>query len=333
LAYDLRLNVSLQEDVMPKPPIKRRTPAIISASRLTDIPRYFATWFTNRRRAGYCISANSFGSHFLISLKPDDVLGYLFWTRDARPLLAEIKSLLGESVPVAAQFTITGYGPEFENRRVPFEEQIQSFCAVSQLLPAPSCIQLRYDPVVVGGQYNEDWHEKTLDRICQSLRGHTLVVNTSICEPYVTVVSRIERMLPVRYRVADPERHPSTVKRFPYLNTLDPLPLLRRLANVVRGHQMQLRICANPECAGADGLPTAQCCGLELFAPYPIERTRRLRSVQDSPSRTGCRCIATSDIGMSDTCPAGCLYCYVTGALQKSQNFFARHNPDGESIR
>jgi hypothetical protein len=266
-------------------------------------------------------------------LKPDDVLGYLFWTRDARPLLPEIRSLLAEGIPIAVQFTITGYGPELEIRRVPLERQIQSFSALSELLPAPSCIQLRYDPIVVGGQYNEDWHEKTLDHICRSLRGHTLVVNTSICEPYVTAVSRIERLLHVRYRVPDPIRHPSTMKRFQGLSTLDPIPLLLRLARVAHESQMQLRICANPEYAGPNGLVAAQCCGLELFESYPLEATHRLRSAQDSPSRAGCRCIATSDIGMSDTCPAGCLYCYVTGAIQKSQNFFARHDPNSESIR
>jgi hypothetical protein len=308
-------------------------PAIISASRLTDIPRFYAKWFANRRRAGYCHSANSFGSRFIISLRPDDVLGYLFWTRDARPVLGEIASIRTEGIPVAVQFTITGYGEELELHRISLEHQIESFQAVAQALPAPSCIQLRYDPIVVGGRYTEGWHEETLGRICRELRGYTLVVNTSICEPYVTVVSRIQRLLAVQYRMPDPERHPSTVRKFPTLANLAPLALLRRLSDVARSDGMQLRLCANPEITAAGSLPTAQCCGLEPFNAYPPDQMRRLVNTLPGPSRVGCQCLATSDIGMIDTCPSGCLYCYVTGALTKSRNFFERHDPQAESIR
>jgi hypothetical protein len=308
-------------------------PAIISASRLTDIPRFYAKWFANRRRAGYCHSANSFGSRFIISLRPEDVLGYLFWTRDARPLLGEIASIRAENIPVVVQFTITGYGEEMELDRVPLVQQIESFRGVAEALPAPSCIQLRYDPIIVGGQYTEGWHEETLGRICRELRGYTLVVNTSICEPYITVVSRIERLLAVQYRVPDPERHPSTVRKFPTLATLAPVALLRRLAAVAHADGMQLRVCANPEFLGAGPFPAAQCCGLELFNTYPTKQIQQLMNTLPAPSRVGCHCLAASDIGMSDTCPGGCLYCYVTGALTKSRNFFERHSADRESIR
>ena len=318
---------------MPKPPTKRRVPAIISASRLTDIPRFYAPWFANRRKAGYCHSANSFGSRFIISLKPADVLGYLFWTRDARPLLGEIRSILAEGIPVAIQFTITGYGPELELGRVSLVDQIESFRAIAQILPAPSCVQLRYDPIVVGGKYTEGWHEETLGRICQDLQGYTLVVNTSICEPYVTVVSRIERFLPAQYRTADPERHRSTVKRFPRLGTLEPHGLIRRLSDVAHACQMQLRVCANPEISNTGGFPVAQCCGVDLFGAYPPHQIQQIKKVSTGPSRDGCQCLATSDIGMADTCPAGCQYCYVTGAMQKSRNFYNRHDPHAEGIR
>ncbi|MBP6440548.1 MAG: DUF1848 family protein, partial [Caldilineaceae bacterium] len=33
---------------------------IISASRRTDIPAFYAPWFMNRMRAGYCAAPNPF---------------------------------------------------------------------------------------------------------------------------------------------------------------------------------------------------------------------------------------------------------------------------------
>ena len=318
---------------MPRVPVKRRVPAIISASRLTDIPRFYAEWFANRRMAGYCHSANSFGSQFIISLRLEDVLGYLFWTRDVRPLLEEIASIRAENIPVVVQFTITGYGEQLELDRVPLVQQIESFLAVAEALPSPSCIQLRYDPIIVGGQYTEGWHEETLGRICRELRGYTLVVNTSICEPYVTGVSRIDRLLAVQYSAPDPERHASTVRKFPKLATLAPMALLRRMTTVAHSDGMRLRVCANPELSDAGPFPAAQCCGLDLFNAYPTDQVRQLTNTLPAPSRVGCQCLATSDICMSDTCPGGCLYCYVTGAMTKSRNLFEWHRADRESIR
>ena len=310
----------------------RATPAIVSASRLTDVPRFYAAWFANRRRAGTCVSGNSFGGRYRISLRSQDVLAYLFWTRDARPLLPELDALLAEGLPAAFQFTITAYGGDLEENRVPLGEQLESFRAVAARLPGPSAIQLRYDPVVVGGPYTREWHEESLDRLCRELRGCTRVVNTSLCEPYRKVLARLDRLRqPFAYRRADPGRHP-TVGAEPRV-LADPLTFLRRLSAIASDHGMQLRACANPELSGGDRLPPAQCCGLELFAEYPAARLDRLRTRPRGPSRPGCNCLATADIGMTDTCPGGCLYCYATGALRKSLNFFGRHDPTAESLR
>ena len=35
--------------------VEAQAPIIISASRSTDIPAFYAKWFVNRLKAGYCI--------------------------------------------------------------------------------------------------------------------------------------------------------------------------------------------------------------------------------------------------------------------------------------
>jgi hypothetical protein len=282
---------------------------------LTDIPRFFADWFANRRRAGACACTNSFGGRWRVSLAPEDVLGYLFWTRDARPLLPEVRALIDEGVPVAFQFTVTAYGPDLEENRVALADQLASFRETAACLPATSAIQLRYDPILVGGPHSQRWHEEALDHVCSRLAGCTTVVNTSLCEPYRKVLSRI----------------PADRFAFREAGIVDPSPFLGRLSAIASGHGMQLRVCSNPELSGPGGLPPAQCCGFELFAAYPA--ADRIRAWPPGPSRPGCRCLATADIGMTDTCPAGCLYCYATGAPRKSRAFFDRHDPGAGSLR
>lgn len=75
---------------------------IISASRRTDIPHYFADWFAGRRTAGFAEYRTVYGGgkegKFRVSLKNEDVLEYLFWTKYSGSFheqLALLKGLKG----------------------------------------------------------------------------------------------------------------------------------------------------------------------------------------------------------------------------------------------
>ena len=115
-----------------------RSSQLISASRRTDLPRYFGRWFANRRREGYAEYQTAFGVAGRVSLKRADVLGYLFWTRNAQPFQPELHALLQEGVPVAFQFTLNGYGPDLEPNAPPLALAIDSFRTVAKWLPG-SC--------------------------------------------------------------------------------------------------------------------------------------------------------------------------------------------------
>lgn len=68
---------------------------IISASRRTDIPRFYSDWFMNRIRAGYCTYPNPFNRKqvVLVSLKPENVDVIVFWTKNPRPLMQHLHEL------------------------------------------------------------------------------------------------------------------------------------------------------------------------------------------------------------------------------------------------
>lgn len=304
---------------------------IISASRRTDIPRYYARWFENRRRAGYVTFRNAFGVAGQVSLRDEHVLGYLFWTRYAAPMRAPLQQLLAAGTPFAFQYTLTAYGADLEPNRVDSQKAVDDFVSLSALLPHRACIQWRYDPIVLSERYSVQFHTHHFTQLCRALAGSCKVVNTSIVEPYLRTVSRMERVGRYTYGPVDQSSHRSVAKRWPELSqasTEELLALTASLGAIAAQHGVELRACANPHLE----LPTAQCCGAELFAPFGDRVAARLRALKPRPTRSACRCIAAIDIGTATTCPAGCLYCYATASTQTAQRKYRNHDPSIESL-
>ena len=80
---------------------------IISASRRTDIPAFYAAWMVRRLKEGYCTVANPFNRNQVtwISLKPEDVDAIVFWTRNPRPLMPYLDELDSQGYRYYFQFT------------------------------------------------------------------------------------------------------------------------------------------------------------------------------------------------------------------------------------
>ena len=70
---------------------------IVSASRRTDIPRWYAPWLMNRLRAGEVMVREPYRPHRLrrYALTPEGVDAVVFWTKDPRPLLPHLDELEG----------------------------------------------------------------------------------------------------------------------------------------------------------------------------------------------------------------------------------------------
>ena len=94
---------------------------IISASRRTDIPAFYAEWMVRRLREGYCTVANPFNRNQVtrISLKPEDVDAIVFWTRNPRPLMPYLDELDSRGYRYYFQFTILGYPREIDPKCPP----------------------------------------------------------------------------------------------------------------------------------------------------------------------------------------------------------------------
>lgn len=304
---------------------------IISASRRTDVPRFFGRWFAERRKAGVAEFRNAFGGKGSASLSNDDVLGFLFWTKYAGPFHGNLGALRNDGIPYSFQYTITGYGKDLEPNIPELQKVIEDLHAIRENLPSSRCIQWRYDPIVVSDSMNYESHLKRFEAIASELEGTTEVVNISFVEPYLKAIRRIDDPT-VTYRPMDPKRHKTAFKRYPNIlqhQETEVRPFLDGLSKSASKHGMELRACANPEWA----LTKAQCCSAELFLSYGSQISDRLSELSKSPSRPTCQCLESVDIGMDNSCIGGCKYCYVVTSQERALESYRTHDQLSTSIR
>jgi hypothetical protein len=291
---------------------------IISASRRTDIPAFYADWFGNRLQAGYCLVPNPFNPSQVarVSLRREDVDAIVFWTRNPAPMWAILDQLDGDGYPYVFLLTLTGYGPPLEPGSPPLARAIDSFTRLAGRI-GPARVVWRYDPIVFGRQLTVDDHIARFRMLAGRLDGATEMVKISFVDLYHKTRRRLDRLAGGREYLTDPV-------------TSQALPrLLSALKEIVAEHGMDIETCAEEQDFTAFGARPGRCIdGLllaRLFAgSFPITK--------DPGQRRDCRCAPSKDIGMNDSCLHGCVYCYATRSHQVAVGNHGRHDPGAPSL-
>lgn len=287
---------------------------IVSASRRTDIPAFYAAWFAHRLRMGWCEVANPFNPKQVsrVSLRREDVDAFVFWTRHARPFLKVLPLLEAAAHRSVFQYTITGYGPPVELRTPALEVAVAAFRELAERMP-PGAVVWRYDPILVGPAYPAARHREIFARIADGLEGATGRVVVSLVDVYAKTRRRLGKVLRWGADLAeDPPAWPGVDD------------LLRDLAAIAGDHGLEIEACAEPRDLAPLGIPPTKCVDDRLLAAlyggsWPTG--------EDRGQRPACRCLPSRDIGRVDTCLFGCRYCYATRSDAVAHARNAAHDP------
>ncbi len=288
---------------------------IISASYRTDIPAFYGDWFMNRLRAGYCLSANPYSRRTQrLSLTPEDLDGFVFWTKNLKPFLPHLEEVRARGFPFVVLYSIENYPRQLEAGVIPAAESVELMRRLAWEF-GPRAGVWRYDPVLFTSVTDAGFHRENFAALARQLEGATDEVVISFAQIYRKTRRNLDRAAERHgFSWHDPEED---IKR----------KLLADLADIAKARGMQLSICAQRHFL-TPGVADARCVDATRLGDV----AGRLIPARGQGHRQDCGCHPSRDIGAYDTCPHGCVYCYAVRRRELARQRYQQHDPEGEFL-
>ncbi len=278
---------------------------IISVSRRTDIPAFYADWFYNRLRAGFVMVRNPMNLHNVskVWLTPDAADAFVFWTKNPLPMARRLLELA--AYPYYFQFTLTGYGRDIEPN-VPDKKQvlIPSFRDLAAKIGKKRVIW-RYDPIFFSNKYTPEYHLQCFAALAAELKDSTECCVISFMDSYRNTRRNEKQLDAVN------------------LNADELYTFVKCLAEIASKNGLKLQTCAEAMDFKEFGITPSACIDKTLIEDIG---GFKLNVKKDNGQRAECGCAASVDIGAYNTCPGGCLYCYANYNAPLVQTNIAVHN-------
>ena len=339
---------------------KASFPIVISASRSTDIPAFYADWFFDRLKKGYSAWTNPF-SGVKTYVGYADTKFIVFWSKNPKPLLNYLPYLKEKGIGCYIQYSLNDYEEEDLERGVPpLHERIETFKKLVQELGKGAVIW-RFDPLILTDRIDIDKLLKKIENIGDQLRDYTekLVFSFADIVSYRKVKSNLEKS-GIDYIDWSSEQMKEFAQRLVNLNkekgwnfTLSTCGEKANLDGIDHNHCVDDRLMVR---FGYKSLELMNFLGAEFIDPghsdnlfddlEPVEIPEDAISLpdgrfivikknnKDNGQRTACGCMKSKDIGEYNTCVHLCEYCYAnsTKEIAKANWQLHKSHPFKETI-
>ncbi len=290
---------------------------IISASRRTDIPAFYAEWFMNRIRDGYFMKVNPYNKKQIkrVSLASNDVDAIVFWSKNPRPVLRYLPELLEKGHTILMHYTLNDYPEELEPGVPSLSYRIDTFQRLSEALGTDQMVW-RYDPIILSNQMDVDDHLERFHDIACMLNGWTSRVTVSFMDFYAKSKGRLRRIEAENgYQFSD-WLHPANAEKL--------VALAQGLNRIAVDNGMSVVTCSEQMDLDDYGIKHGACID-QAHIEQVLNRT--LSGKKDKYQRAECGCMESVDMGSYDTCPFGCPYCYAVRSDKLVQTNRKKHDP------
>lgn len=331
--------------------VQAQAPVIISASRSTDIPAFYADWFFHRLKKGYSAWTNPFnGVRSFISYEETRFI--VFWSKNPRPLIPHLSYLKEKNIGCYIQYTLNDYVEDGLEKNVPnVDARIETFKELVNLLGKGHVIW-RFDPLILTDKISVDDLIRKIEYIGDKLYGYTEKLVFSFVD--ISLYKKVENNLKkggIIYQEWTSETMNSFAQRLSELNkkwnyTLATCgekidieqygivhnkcvddDLIIRLAH--NDEKLMQHLGVSIEEAGLFGdIPEG---GIEIEpGVYAVKK----KNAKDKGQRAFCGCISSKDIGEYNTCIHQCEYCYANTSKETANRNYLKHksSPESETI-
>lgn len=335
--------------------VEAMAPVIVSASRSTDIPAFYAQWFIKRLKAGYCVWVNPFNQKpTYVSFANCKVV--VFWTKNPRPLLPLLHELDERGIHYYFQFTLNNYVSEGFEPNVPgVEERIETFRKLSNMIGKERVIW-RFDPLIVTPNISPRDLLIKVWNIGNQLKGLT--------EKLVFSFIDINGYRKVQNNLVKETNHFSkeSIEHAEFTSTQmnEIADGLAKCRNRWReeGWNISLATCGEQIDLAHYDIEHNRCIDGELIkrlwpedeeliyylnygelpeknSLFGIDLSKPALSpekMKDKGQRKVCGCMVSKDIGMYNTCRHLCVYCYANASKELVLKNKTKSNENSESL-
>jgi hypothetical protein len=330
-------------------------PVIISASRSTDIPAFYAEWFINRLREGYVVWRNPFNLQpMYISFKNVKVI--VFWTKNPQPLIPYLHELDEHGIHYYFQFTLNDYVYDGFEPNVPsVEQRVETFRQLSKMIGKERVIW-RFDPLIVTPQLSTRDLLIKIWNLGNRLKGFTdkLVFSYIDINSYRKVQNNLVKET-TQFAKETVEHAELTQQQ---MNEIADGLSKCRDRWFQEGWNLQLATCGEQIDLDRYGVVHNRCIDGELMKrlwpddkellyylyygelPSPLfgldftQPALTPEKLKDKGQRKVCGCMLSKDIGQYNTCLHQCVYCYANTSKEVVAKNWKKHleNPKAETI-
>ena len=332
-----------------------QAPVIVSASRSTDIPAFYADWFFDRLKRGYSAWTNPFnGVKSYVSYQNTRFI--VFWSKNPKPLLEHLDELKERNIGCYIQYTLNDYEAEGLEKGVrPLDERIDTFKRLVDKLGKGRVIW-RFDPLILTDKIGLGDLLGKVENIGDQLLGYTekLVFSYADIALYKKVKANLEK---------------SSVN-YAEWTTAQMEDFAQKLSELNQKWHYQLATCGEKIDIKQYGILHNHCIddglmirfayhdkalmnflGVEvrtiensLFGTEPIPASAimlnetqyalKKKDNRDKGQRQFCGCMVSKDIGEYNSCPHLCEYCYANASKEMAVRNWKQHetNRFGETI-
>lgn len=336
--------------------VKAQAPIIVSASRSTDIPAFYAEWFFKRFELGYSAWTNPFnGVKSYVSYEKTRFV--VFWSKNPRPLLDYLHILEKRNIKCYIQYTLNDYEAEKLEKVPSLEKRIETFKLLVERLGKGSVVW-RFDPMILTDDISIESLLGKVKNIGDQLKGYTekLVFSYADIAQYKKVKSNLERN-GIPYHEWSEEQMEEFAQKLSIMNK-------------ERGWNYTLATCGEKIDISKYGIEHNRCIDGDLITRIAWEDAELMKfmkvKIKDMPEpllfgevevpqgaimlpngkyfisahkkdvgqRELCGCMAAKDIGEYNTCPHLCEYCYANASKDVAIRNWKQHqiNPNAETI-